>query len=209
MIAQRFKRWVDTCREGEPLPGRQNDMHKSFDEMGIPKGYGFKRLLFCAPANTLVVEIEALSHWRPARLYSRASGVERYEPIGTPSELLSQEDPAVSLSHPLLAYNTLRNSFTIDAEGNELHSGNWEAIRVCDLSAGKEVHVVDRETLHLPDRNTEVWIPHLLSFTPNPETLHVVAAFRRDQPHVNYYVSELHLPTGLVRPITSLPAAFL
>jgi hypothetical protein len=184
-------------------------LHKSFEEMGIPAGYAFRNLLYCASADVLIVQTQPLQGWRPDRLYTRPSGAERYEPIGTPDELISQDDPVVSCSRPLLVYNTMRHSFRPDEQGNERHSANWEAVRVFDLRSGREKHVVDRETLHLPDRNLDVWISRLLGFADSHECLHVVASFSRDKSAINYYVSELHLPTGLVRPLINLPATFL
>ncbi len=185
-------------------------LYKSFEEMGIPPGYGFKRLLFCPAVDTLVVQTQSIANWRPERLYARPIVGERYESIGTPAELVSQEDPVLSPSHSLLAYNTLLHSFRLDSEGNELHGGDWQAIRVVDLRLGTETHVIDRETLHLPDRDIEVWIDSLLAFAECPEVLHVVAALKRASSFtVERYVSELQLSSGLVRPLANLPASFL
>lgn len=178
--------------------------------MGIPPGYGFKQLLFCPAADTLIVQTQSFENWRPERLYVCSIGGERYEPISAPAELVSQVYPIVAPSHPLLAYNTLLNSFQLDAEGNELHGGYWQAIRVVDLRARTETHVIDKETLHLPDRNTEVWVESLLAFAEHSDVLHVVAAMKRGSSFtVERYVSELHLSSGLVRPLAQLPASFL
>jgi hypothetical protein len=79
-----------------------------------------------------------------------------------------------------------------------------------DLRSGIESHIVDKETLHLPDSDTEVWIDSLLGFAALPQTLHVTAALKRGQSyHVDRYVSELHLSSGLVRPLAKLPASFM
>ena len=183
---------------------------KSFEEMGIPAGYGFKQLLFCAAADTLIVQTQAITNWRPERLYFRSVGGERYEPVGAPAELVSQVYPIVAPSHPLLAYNTLLNSFNLDAEGNELHGANWQGVHVVDLRSRAETYVIDKETLHLPDRDTEVWVESLLAFAEHPDVLHLVAAMKRGSSFkVERYVSELHLSSGLVRPLANLPAAFL
>lgn len=209
-----LQRRVEAIFYIKPLQGRNKQrismLHTSFEQMGIPPGYGFRSLLFCGQASMLVLQARAIEGWRPDRLFARAASGERYEPLGAPGEMLSQEDPVLSPSHPLLAYNTFLHSFGIDAAGEEQHFGNWEAIRVLDLHTWKETHVVDKETLHLPDRELKVWIASLLSFTDKPETLHVVAGFKRsDAMSADYYVSELHLPTGLVRPLVCLPAVFL
>ena len=183
---------------------------KSFEEMGIPPGYGFKQLLFCPAADTLIVQTQSFPNWRPERLYARSIGEERYEPIGVPADMISQEYPIVAHSHPLLAYNTLLNSFSLDSEGKELHAGQWQAIRIVDLKSRSESHVLDKETLHLPDRATEVWVERLLAFAEHADVLHVVAAMKRSSSFtVERYVSELHLSSGLVRPLVNLPASFL
>jgi len=185
-------------------------MHKNLQELGISPGYGFRKLLFCAQASILVVQAQPTGGWRPDRLFARPVSGERYQPLGAPAEMVSQEDPVLSPSHPLLAYNTELHSFRLDEEGNEQHFGNWKAIRVLDLSTGSETHVVDRETLHLPDSETEVWVSRLLSFAERAETVHIVAAVRRrDAYTVDYYVSELHLSSSLIRPLAHLPAVFL
>jgi hypothetical protein len=185
-------------------------MNRSFEEMGMAKGYGFKRLLFCAPANTLVVQTQPIQGWRPDRLYIRPASGEQYQAIGSPAELVSQEDPAVSSVDPLLAYNTLRHSFRADEDGNELHGANWEAIRVIDLTSGAEIRVVDRDRVHFPDPEIYIWSLQVLAFAQASETLHVVVGFSRNQTFpISHYIAELHLPTGLVRPLTNLPATFL
>jgi hypothetical protein len=178
--------------------------------MGIPPGYGFKKLLFCDQANLLVAHTQSLKNWRPERLFGRPIGSERYHSIAPPAEMISQDDPVLSPSHPLLAYNTMLHTLRLDGGGNELHGAAWEAVRVIDLRADTETHFIDRETLHLPDRETEVWVSQLLAFGERPETLHIVAAFKRhDSSFMEYYVAELHLQSGLVRPLVNLPAAFL
>lgn len=183
--------------------------YKSFEEMGIPSGYAFRNLLYCSPADVLIAQAEPRSGQGPNRLYYRPAGSDRYEPIGAPDELISQEDPTVLCSHPLLAYNTLRHSLQSGEAGNNWPGTNWDAVRLLDLRSMTEKHIVDHETLHLPDRNIDVWIARLLGFADSHECFHVVAGFSRDKATINYYVSELHLPTGLVRPIVNLPATFL
>lgn len=182
---------------------------KNFEEMGIPAGYGFRNLLYCSPADALIVQAQPRHGQGPFRLYARRAGGDRYEPILATHESISQEDPTVLCSHPVLAYNTLHHTIESGEAGNEWPGANWEAVRVLDLRSMTETHVVDRETLHLPDRNLDVWIARLLGFADSHECLHVVAGFSRDKTTINYYVSELHLPTGLVRPMVNLPATFL
>lgn len=182
---------------------------KSFEEMGLPAGYAFGNLLYCSPADTLIVQAQPRNGHGPDRLYTRSAGSERYEAIVAEHDLISQEDPAVLCSHPLLAYNTLRHSLQSGEAGNGWPGANWEAVRVLDLTTRTERHMVDRETLHLPDPDLDVWVVRLLGFADSHERLHVVAGFSRDKSTINYFVSELHLLTGLVRPMVNLPATFL
>ncbi len=85
-------------------------LNRSFEEMGIPPGYGFKQLLFSPVANTVVVQTQSAGHnWRPERLYFRKAESDKYRNIGEPGDLTSQEFPFAHPSKPLLAYNSLQH----------------------------------------------------------------------------------------------------
>jgi hypothetical protein len=176
--------------------------HKSFVDLGISPGYGFKQLLFCPSANALVVQAQsATSSWRPDRLYFRQVTAERYDPVGT-DYLFSQEDPVLAPSRPVLAYRANVHSFALDAAGVERHSAKWDSIRVFDLHARAETCVVSARTIQFPDGVTNGWISGLLAFAENEngDVLHVVAGLSRNgDQSMDYYLSELNLQTLAVR----------
>lgn len=185
-------------------------LHRSFKEMGIPAGYGRKQLLFCPAAETLVVQVESVGNWRPERLLMRAITSERYTPVGSPADMVSQEDPVVSNSKPLLAYNGMLHKFDIGPEGEERHFGEWESLKVIDLIAGSEAATIDRQSIHFADGVTDGWISSILSFAGESDALHVVAAMSRDRRQtMEYHLSELHLQSGVLHSIANLPAIFL
>ena len=120
---------------------------RSFQEMGIPQGYGFKQLLFSAAANALVVQTQsAEKNWLPERLYFRHIDSDRYSPVGQPSDLVSQDYPFVHPSKPLIAYNCLEHHFSVDAQGEEHHGADWDSLIIYKLesvwqwSASVEMH---------------------------------------------------------------------
>jgi hypothetical protein len=88
-------------------------LNRSFQEMGIPPGYGLKELLFSPVANALVVQMQPSGgNWRPERLYFRHTTSDKYRPIiGEPDHLTSQEFPFVQPTKPLLAYNSMQHRF--------------------------------------------------------------------------------------------------
>jgi hypothetical protein len=98
---------------------------KSFEEMGIPQGYGFKQLLFSPVANSLVLQTcSAMDNWRPERLFYRRLDWDRYRIIANSDHLISQESPFLHSSKPLLAYVSKQHQFLLDEEGKESHFGN-------------------------------------------------------------------------------------
>jgi hypothetical protein len=183
-------------------------LHKSFEDLGIPPKYGFKHLLFCPSANVLVVQTQSgTDDWRPERLYYRATAAERYLPVAQDSDLVSHEDPVVAISRPLLAYRTSLHNFFADAEGLQRHGANWESVRVFDLQARADIHVIDSRKIKFPQKTTYGSISNLLGFAESGDILHVVAALSDDeQLTTNYFLSELNMQTGVVRPLATLPA---
>jgi len=125
--------------------------NRSFQEMGIPSGYGFKQLLFSPAANALVAQTQSAGHnWRPERLYFRYAASDKYRNIGEPGDLTSQEFPFLHSSKPLLAYNSMQHRFTVDAQGEERHSGDWDSLKLFNLESGVEIDSINQDTLRLP-----------------------------------------------------------
>src|SRR6266850_6329957 len=121
--------------------------NKSFEEMGIPPGYGFRQLLFSPVVNTVIVQMQSASrNWRPERLCFRQAGSDKYRSIGAPGDLISQEFPFVHPSKPLLAYNSNQHRFRVDDQGEERHSGNWDSLNIFNLESGVEVASINQGT---------------------------------------------------------------
>ena len=139
--------------------------NRSFQEMGIPQGYGFKQLLFSPVASALVVQAEsAEKNWRPERLYFRRLDSDKYNPIGQPGDLVSQEYPFLHPSQPLVAYNCLKHRFFADAAGEECHGADWDSVIIYNLQSGIEAHHINRDTLTLPQGIIDVWIATVVAF---------------------------------------------
>jgi hypothetical protein len=186
-------------------------LHDSFEDVGIPPGYGFKQLLYCPAANVLVVQTQSWSNsWRPERLYFRDIGAPRYTAIGTPTDLVSQEFPVVAISRPLLAYQSNVHTLELDGQGIERHGASWKSVTVFDLKARNELDVIDTQLVRFPEGVSDAWISSLLSFGESGDILHVVAALSRDgRLSFEYQVAELDLKTRVVRPLATLPAVFM
>src|SRR5260221_2881453 len=109
----------------------------TFQDMGIPAGYAFKQLLFNPTANVLVLQTcSAEDNWRPERLYFRQTEWDKYRLVGSPGDLVSQVSPFVHPSKPLLAYNSLQHKFSMDADGQERHHGDWHSLQIFSFESG-------------------------------------------------------------------------
>lgn len=176
--------------------------------MGIPPGYGFKQLLFSAAANALVVQTQsAEKNWRPERLYFRKIDSEKYNPIGQPSELVSQDHPFVHPSKPLVAYNCLKHRFSVDAQGVERHGGDWDSLTIYDMESGLEVQHITGDELTLPPGIVTGWISALVGYSD--AGLFVQAGLSKDGSRMDYVVAELKLTSHVLKPIVTLPATFI
>ena len=185
-------------------------IHKSFEDMGIPRGYGFKQLLFCLSAKKLVVHTESVRPWRPERLYIRDLSSDRYTLVGSPADMISQQYPVISNSKCLLAYSAELNKFDVNEEGDELHFGQWDSINIHNLAAPAEARILDSNAIRFPEGVNDGWISSILSFSDSGKNLNVVAGLSRTKRrHMEYYVCDLDLETGVLRPITILPATFM
>jgi hypothetical protein len=182
--------------------------NKSFQEMGIPPGYGFMQLLFSPVALAIVVQTQSgEKNWRPERLYFRKIEADKYTPIGQPGELVSQENPFLHPAKPLVAFNCLKHKFSLDAQGEERHSADWDSLNLYNLQSGTEVEQVKRETLTLPPGIIRGWITTLVGFSDMG--LFVTAGLSKDASRTDYVVAELDLSKHFLKPIASLPATFM
>ena len=176
--------------------------------MGIPQGYGFKQLLFSPVASALVVQaVSAEKNWRPERLYFRRVNSDKYNLIGQPGDLVSQEYPFLHPSKPLVAYNCLKHHFFADAEGKERHGGDWDSLIVYDLQTGVEVEHINRDTLTLPQGIIRGWVSTLVAF--NDSGLFVQAGLSEATSRMDYVIAELDLSQHVLKPLVALPATFM
>jgi hypothetical protein len=181
--------------------------HRSFEELGIPPGYGFKQLLFSPPANALVVQTCPNGDtWRPDRLYFRPGGSAKYKPIGDPSYMVSQESPFLHPSTPLIAYSSIEHRFGLDTEGHETHSGSWHSLHVANLETGLVVRTTAQDTIRLPQGFARGWTCGVVAF--GDSGLFVNAALSKDESLFEYFIAELD-EGHVLRVVAELPAAFM
>lgn len=183
-------------------------MFKLFDQMGIPSGYGFKQLLFNPALNTLVVQAQSADNdWRPERLYFRRADSQEYRQIGDPGELISQEFPFIHPSKPLLAYNSIQHRFTLDTQGKELHSGDWDSLNIFNLESGIEVVSIKQDSLRLPTGVVRGWIASIVAF--GDARLFVSAGLLVNSSRMDYFIAEVDFAERTLKPVTALPGTFI
>jgi hypothetical protein len=181
---------------------------KPFEELGIPAGYGFKQSVFSAVGNTLVVQMHSAGNgWRPERLYFRRLSSGKYRNIGEPGDLTSQEFPFVHSSKPLLCYNSMRHRFTLGAQGEEQHSGDWDSLKIFDLERGVEINSIDEYNLRLPTGMVTGWISRIVAL--GDSGLFVQAGLSKDSTQMDYVIAEIDLVRRSLMPIATLPATFI
>jgi len=168
-------------------------LHKTFSEMGIPPGYGFKKFQHSPIAHALVVQTQSSGHnWRPERLYFRKVEAPTYQSVGAVDDLVSQEFPFVHPSEPLLAYNCMVHKFPIDEHGQERHSGDWDSLRIFNLENGSDVDSIGPGSLKLPDGTSRGWIAGIVTF--DSFGLYVtVGLSQKDAMTMDYFVAKLEL----------------
>ena len=181
---------------------------RSFQDMGIPAGYAFKKLLFSPTASVIVVQAQSAGeNWRPERLYLRSTTENQYSQVGTPGDLISQESPTIHKA--LLAYNLMQHSFSIDDKGKERHSGDWDSLRVFSLKARLEVQEITPKTLPIPEGFERAWISGILGFGESEDDLYVTAGLSRDGMRMEYHLSKLNFVRRKLHPLSLLPAVFM
>ena len=179
----------------------------TFQDMGIPIGYAFKRLLFSPIANVLVLQAcPAEDNWRPERLYFRQTVWDKYRLVDNPSDLVSQESPFVHPSKPFLAYNSLQHEFSLDADGQEQHHGEWHSLQIFNLESGSVSRSVTPDTLRLPAGYTRGWICEIVAF--GDSGLFVKVGLAKNESSFGYFIAELD-PEQNLRPLFELPAVFM
>ena len=179
----------------------------TFQDMGIPAGYAFKQLLFNPTANVLVLQTcSAEDNWRPERLYFRQTEWDKYRLVGSPGDLVSQESPFVHPSKPLLAYNSLQHKFSMDADGQEQHHGDWHSLQIFSFESGSVTRSITPDTLRLPVGFTRSWICEIVAF--GDSGLFVKASLSKSGSSFGYFIAELDVEQNL-KPLFELPAVFM
>jgi len=183
-------------------------LKRSFQEMGIPPGYGVKQLLYSPAASVLVAQIQSgVKNWRPERLFWRHIQSDKYNSIGQPDDLISQDSPFVHPSKPLLAYACMEHRFLLDTKGEEVHGADWDSLKIYNLETATEVESVNKETLTLPPGMVTGWIFNLVSF--GDSGLFVQAGLSGNGSRIDYVIAELDLFSRILKPVVTLPATFI
>jgi hypothetical protein len=183
-------------------------MFKSFQDMGIPSGYGFKQLLYSPAVNILVVQTCSSGHdWRPEHLYFRHADSAEYRKIGAPDDFTSQESPFTHPSEPLLAYNSMQHRFTVDAQGKQRHSGDWDSLNVFNLESGVEVASIKQASLRLPTGVARGWIADIVAFVD--AGLFVKAGLSVNGTRIDYFIAKVNFAQRTLTTVASLPTTFM
>ena len=146
-------------------------------------------------------------HSRRKRIGVQSAFIFATLPIGQPGDLVSQDYPFVHPSKPLVAYNCLKHHFSVDAQGEERHSADWDSLNLYSLESEAEVEQIDRDTLSLPPGIAKGWISTLIGFTDTG--LFVQAGLSKDGSRMDYVIAELDILKHVLKPIAALPATFM
>jgi len=106
----------------------------------------------------------------------------------------------------MLAYVSIKHSFSLDGDGHERHSGSWHALHLVNLGDGSETGVVTEQTIRLPADCRPGWICEIVAF--GESGLLVKAALSKKEGACEYFVAELDEAWSL-RPVAGLPAVFM
>lgn len=132
---------------------------------GLPAGYTAHRLLYNKAAETLILELSAVSRFLlPTRLFVRHKDKERYEQIGSPADDVSYESAVTCDSLPLVMFNSFKRGKV---------GADWDGVHCYDLNS-KELKVcVTPQSLRLSEEHLRMWIPELMSLSEDARTLYV------------------------------------
>jgi hypothetical protein len=132
---------------------------------GLPAGYTSHRLLYNNAAETLILELRAMSRFHlPTRLFVRHKDTDPYEQIGSPAEDVSYESPVTCQSLPLVLFNSFKRG-KVGADWDGAYSFN---LRTKDLDL-----CISPQNLRLSEPHGRLWVPELLSLSENGRTLYV------------------------------------
>jgi hypothetical protein len=101
----------------------------------------------------------------------------------------------------------MQHHFTLGAQGEERHSGDWDSLKLFNLESGVEIDSINQDTLHLPPGVVRGWISRLVAFCDSG--LFVQAGLSNDGSRVDYVVAEIDLAQRALKPVVVLPVTFI
>jgi hypothetical protein len=132
---------------------------------GLTSGYTSHRLLYNLAAETLILELSAVSRFLlPTRLFVRHKNKEAYEQIGSPAEDVSYESPVTCDGLPLVMFNSFKRGKV---------GADWDGVYCYDLNSKELKACISPQDLRLSEDHLRLWIPELVSLSKDARTLYV------------------------------------
>lgn len=182
----------------------------TWQELGIPEGYAWPKLLYNPPSGTMIVQVEGNGEagWRPTRLYVKHKDAIQYAQVGDPDEWTSFDNPVTSLTQPLLGYIVMTWRKTGDAIG-----GDWKDLNVLNLQSGVVERSIRNGELILPEEFNECSVDKLLAMSDDGKQLYLAAglSFLREgatSSRVTHVLAVLDLTSKRLEPISTLQGTF-
>jgi hypothetical protein len=157
---------------------------------GIPTGHRWKNLLYNAPSETLILEMQRgdTGHLPISRLFARRKDSERYEPIGEPAEHVSFESAVTCAKHPIVIFN----SMNWDSVG-----GRFEGAYSFDLLTKELTLCIAKDSLGNAQQDHNPWVLSLVSLSDDAQTLILKVGIKKlgslSEIVVDYYLASLNL----------------
>lgn len=182
----------------------------TWQELGIPEGYAWPKLLYNPPSETMIVQFESNDEviWRPKRLYMKHKDAARYTQVGDPDGWTSFDSPVTSLRHPLLGFNVMTWHKTGDTVG-----GDWKELNVLNLKSGVTERSIKNGELILPEEFNKCWVDKLVAMSDDGKLLYLAAglSFLGDdatRSRVRHVLATLDLTSKRLEPISTLQGTF-
>jgi ClpA/ClpB-like protein len=172
---------------------------RSFRSPGLLSGYTSHKLLYNNAAETLILELRAISVFvLPTRLFTRHKDKEAYEQIGSPAEDVAYESPVTCQSLPVVMFNSFKRSKT---------GGDWEGVYSFNLNTKELGICISPEKLRSSEDHLRLWIPELVSVSEDAQALYVNIGVEKVVSGggiVHYYLAKVDLPDQQVTLLSPL-----
>lgn len=180
-------------------------MIAEWNEIGIPEGYGPRRLLYNPASETLIAELQSVGEeFMPNKIYVRHKDEHAYEPLVPLLPAVSSESAVTSFARPLLFYISRR---IVKRERD--YAGQWEGLYSFDISGSTCTRLPDLDPLSLPRPYPEAWINDLVGVSPDAAELYFrVSAVSPGSTSVDHHLARMDLRSGKVDFIAALKGAF-